>query len=147
MHYFGHATLMWLVFKPFWCCFNGINNKDVHVLAYLSRPDIWTDQIVSLAVYPGTVGTISRPIMRTPLLSCTLVYILCLYLLRMYSLRTAVVIELSSGASVGIPWNSLQQTRSGDVSRRCVYVNNKQVHTAAKAEAPRFTLTLILTRS
>jgi hypothetical protein len=50
--------------------------------------------------------------MRTPLLSCTLVYMLCLSLLRMYSLTAALLIELSSGASIGVLSNSLQLASS-----------------------------------
>jgi hypothetical protein len=62
------------------------------------------------------------PLRLTSLLSFTLSCVLFSYLLRVYLLWAALVIGPSSYASIGVPANSFQLTRTGNILKRCVCV-------------------------
>lgn len=77
--------------------------------------------MVNLAMHPETVWTISRHLLRQmPLLSCTNIYVLCSYLPHMYPLQAAIIIDPSSGASIGIPTNLFQLPWSRNISKHFI---------------------------
>jgi hypothetical protein len=84
-------------FQAVFCCFSRIRNINIFI-SWLIRL-VWIYGRVSaksMEHFPMAIFS-PRPLMRTPLLSCTLVCVLCSYLLRVYPLLAAIVIEHSRG--------------------------------------------------
>jgi hypothetical protein len=73
--------------------------------------------MANVAGYTETVWTISRRRFNLRFDEAVM-YVLCSYLLRVYSLQAAVVIQPVSGASVGVPVTSFQLSRRGNLPKR-----------------------------
>jgi hypothetical protein len=71
--------------------------------------------------FPGG-DLISARIDPNTLLSCTLPSVLCSYLLRVFSLYWGLIIEPSSGVSIGVTPNSMQLARAGNIPKHFVCV-------------------------
>jgi hypothetical protein len=88
LHYFGHTSLVSLVFKPFCCYFRRIQNLKLRYPVLFAS---W-DEMVSLAMYLETVWSIFRwrfnlHARRWERHCCYIfVYVLCSYLLCVYPL-------------------------------------------------------------
>jgi hypothetical protein len=58
--------------------------------------------------------------MLTPFLTCSLMYVMCSYLLHVYHLEVALAGEPSSGVTIGVPATSFELERSGNISILCM---------------------------
>jgi hypothetical protein len=82
---------------------------------------------------------ISAPIDANDIAKLCCPYDLFSYLLHVYPLQAALVIEPSSGAPIGGPANSLQLTRSGNVLWRFMYTEYDEVN-----DGRRYKLSIVL---
>jgi hypothetical protein len=88
LHYFCHTHLIWLVFKPFYCCFSRIA---VRILVYFPRLNKVVRPNGRMTCIQKEYGRLTGgDLISPPIDENTIAYVLCGYLLRVQPLYRAV---------------------------------------------------------
>jgi hypothetical protein len=111
--YFGHTILVWLLFKPFYCCFSKIKNKKLPISQLICPPYLRPNGKWDLE----TVWTISRWWFN--LHDHWYKHHSCVLFWYMFS----AVICFARGASISVPTNSSKLAKSGNIPKCFMYIN------------------------